>query len=53
MSTTEETITIALRKEVGKSASHSLRRQGLIPATIYGLAERSEEHTSELQSQNE
>jgi len=39
MSTNEEIITIALREGVGKSASHKLRNQGMIPATIYGLSE--------------
>ena len=39
MSTTTDTITVALRKETGKSASRQLRKAGLIPATIYGLSE--------------
>ena len=39
MSTTEETISVAVRKEVGKASSRELRKVGLIPATIYGLTE--------------
>jgi large subunit ribosomal protein L25 len=34
-----ETIVVAKRERIGKSASRELRRQGLIPATIYGLNE--------------
>jgi large subunit ribosomal protein L25 len=36
---TQETITVALREATGKSASHTLRRNGMIPAVIYGLNE--------------
>jgi large subunit ribosomal protein L25 len=39
MSTTQETITVALRKETGKSSSRQLRKAGMIPATVYGLSE--------------
>lgn len=35
----QETITIALRQGTGKSASRGLRKQGMIPAVIYGLNE--------------
>ena len=34
-----ETIVVAKREKVGKSASRELRKKGLIPATIYGLNE--------------
>jgi large subunit ribosomal protein L25 len=34
-----ETIVVAKRERVGKSASRELRKSGLIPATIYGLNE--------------
>ena len=34
-----ETIVVAKRERLGKSASRELRRQGMIPATIYGLNE--------------
>jgi large subunit ribosomal protein L25 len=34
-----ETISVAKRERVGKSASRELRKSGLIPATIYGLSE--------------
>lgn len=34
-----ETIVVAKRERVGKSASRELRKNGLIPATIYGLNE--------------
>ena len=34
-----ETIVVAKREAVGKAASRELRKQGLIPATIYGLGE--------------
>ncbi len=34
-----ETIVVAKREKVGKSASRELRKAGLIPATIYGLNE--------------
>ena len=34
-----ETIVVAKRDKVGKSASRDLRQNGLIPATIYGLNE--------------
>jgi large subunit ribosomal protein L25 len=37
----EEAITVALRTETGKSANRKLRREGLIPATVYGLGEDS------------
>jgi large subunit ribosomal protein L25 len=36
---TEELIQVAKRDVTGKSASHALRKQGLIPAVIYGLNE--------------
>lgn len=36
---TLETIVVAKRERVGKSASRELRKSGLIPATIYGLNE--------------
>jgi len=36
---TEEIIQVAKRDATGKSASRSLRKQGLIPAVIYGLNE--------------
>jgi large subunit ribosomal protein L25 len=35
----QEIIPVALRTGVGKSASRKLRKQGMIPATIYGLGE--------------
>jgi large subunit ribosomal protein L25 len=34
-----DTIVVAKRERVGKSASRELRKKGLIPATIYGLNE--------------
>ena len=34
-----ETIVVAKRDRVGKSASRELRKKGLVPATIYGLNE--------------
>jgi large subunit ribosomal protein L25 len=34
-----ETIVVAKREKVGKSASRDLRKKGLVPATIYGLNE--------------
>lgn len=34
-----DTIVVAKRERVGKSSSRELRKQGLIPATIYGLNE--------------
>ena len=34
-----DTIVVAKREKVGKSASRELRKKGLIPATIYGLNE--------------
>ena len=34
-----ETIVVAKREKVGKSASRELRKNSLIPATIYGLSE--------------
>ena len=39
MSATIETIVVTKREKVGKSASRSLRKTGLVPATIYGLNE--------------
>ena len=39
MSTTEEIISVAVRKETGKASSRELRKVGMIPATIYGLTE--------------
>ena len=36
---TEEIIQVAKREKLGKAASRELRRQGLVPATIYGLNE--------------
>ena len=36
---TEEIIQVAKRDATGKSASRSLRKQGLIPAVVYGLNE--------------
>lgn len=36
---TQEIITVAKREEIGKSAAAALRRQGNIPAVIYGLNE--------------
>ena len=36
---TEETIIVAKRETTGKSSSHSLRNNGMIPAVIYGLNE--------------
>ncbi|BDU74585.1 50S ribosomal protein L25 [Mesoterricola silvestris] len=36
---TQETIQVALRETIGKSASKGLRKQGMIPAVIYGLNE--------------
>jgi large subunit ribosomal protein L25 len=36
---TDEIIQVAKRDATGKSASRSLRKQGLIPAVIYGLSE--------------
>jgi large subunit ribosomal protein L25 len=36
---TEEIIQVAKRDAIGKAASRSLRKQGLIPAVIYGLNE--------------
>ncbi|MDR1840527.1 MAG: 50S ribosomal protein L25 [Holophagales bacterium] len=35
----EEAILIGLRLETGKSANRKLRREGMIPATVYGLGE--------------
>lgn len=35
----QEIITVAKREEIGKSAAAALRRQGNIPAVIYGLNE--------------
>ena len=35
----DEAIAVALRTEVGKSANKKLRKEGLIPATVYGLGE--------------
>jgi len=35
----EDAIAISLRTETGKSANRKLRREGLIPATVYGLGE--------------
>jgi large subunit ribosomal protein L25 len=36
---TEETIQVAKRDATGKSASRAMRKQGLIPAVVYGLNE--------------
>jgi len=36
---TQEIIQVALRESIGKSASKGLRKQGMIPAVIYGLNE--------------
>jgi large subunit ribosomal protein L25 len=35
----EDAIVVALRTETGKSANRKLRKEGLIPATVYGLGE--------------
>jgi len=35
----EDAIAVALRTETGKSANRKLRKEGLIPATVYGLGE--------------
>jgi large subunit ribosomal protein L25 len=35
----EDAIIVALRTETGKSANKKLRKEGLIPATVYGLGE--------------
>ncbi|BDU78460.1 50S ribosomal protein L25 [Mesoterricola sediminis] len=35
----QEIITVALRQDTGKSASRKLRKEGMIPAVIYGLNE--------------
>ncbi|MDR2697321.1 MAG: 50S ribosomal protein L25 [Holophagales bacterium] len=35
----EDAIAVSLRTEIGKSANRKLRREGLIPATVYGLGE--------------
>ena len=37
----EDAIAVALRTETGKSANRKLRKDGLIPATVYGLGEAS------------
>ncbi|MCL1908845.1 MAG: 50S ribosomal protein L25 [Holophagaceae bacterium] len=37
----DEAIAVALRTELGKSACRKLRREGLIPATVYGLGEET------------
>jgi large subunit ribosomal protein L25 len=37
----EDAIKVALRTETGKSACRKLRREGLIPATVYGLGEET------------
>jgi len=37
----EDAISVALRTETGKSANRKLRKDGLIPATVYGLGEPS------------
>lgn len=36
---TQEIIQVALRESIGKAASKGLRKQGMIPAVIYGLNE--------------
>jgi large subunit ribosomal protein L25 len=35
----EDAIIVSLRTQTGKSANHKLRKEGLIPATVYGLGE--------------
>jgi large subunit ribosomal protein L25 len=35
----EDPIAVALRTETGKSANRKLRKEGLMPATVYGLGE--------------
>jgi large subunit ribosomal protein L25 len=35
----DEAIIVGLRTETGKSANRRLRREGMIPATVYGLGE--------------
>jgi large subunit ribosomal protein L25 len=35
----EDAIAVALRTETGKSANRKLRKEGLMPATVYGLGE--------------
>ncbi|MDR0499396.1 MAG: 50S ribosomal protein L25 [Holophagales bacterium] len=35
----EDAIAVGLRTEIGKSANRKLRKEGLIPATVYGLGE--------------
>ena len=37
----EDAIVVALRTEVGKSANRKLRKEGMIPATVYGLGENT------------
>ena len=44
-----------VRTDVGKKATHELRKNNGVPCVLYGVQKdengRSEEHTSELQSQ--
>ncbi|MCL1893195.1 MAG: 50S ribosomal protein L25 [Holophagaceae bacterium] len=37
----DSAIAVALRTETGKSACNKIRREGLIPATVYGLGEET------------
>jgi large subunit ribosomal protein L25 len=35
----EDAIVVSLRTQIGKSANRKLRKEGMIPATVYGLGE--------------